>query len=60
MNSTVEERLQKYYKNNCLLDQPYFKDPDKSVNDLLVECITALKENITVKRFTRYEVGEEI
>jgi elongation factor Ts len=60
VNSAVEERLQKYYKNNCLLDQPYFKDPGKSVNDLLVECITALKENITVKRFTRYEVGEEV
>ncbi len=60
VNSTVEERLEKYYRDNCLLDQPYFKDPDKSVNDLLVECITALKENITVKRFTRYEVGGEI
>ncbi len=53
----VEGRLQKYYQNNCLLDQPYFKDSNKSVQDVLVECIAVLKENITIKRFVRYEVG---
>ena len=54
----VEGKLRKYYKNNCLLDQPYYKDSNKSINDVLVECIAVLRENITVKRFIRYEVGE--
>jgi elongation factor Ts len=54
----VEGKLKKFYQNNCLLDQPYFKDSGKSVNDVIVECIAALKENITVKRFVRYEAGE--
>ncbi len=54
----VEGKLKKYYQNNCMLDQPYFKDSGKSVNDVIIECIAILKENITVKRFIRYEVGE--
>lgn len=54
----VEGKLKKYYQMNCLLDQPYFKDLGKSVNDVIVECIAVLKENITVKRFVRYEIGE--
>lgn len=56
--SIVEDKLKIYYQTNCLLDQPYFKDSAKSVNDVLVECIAILKENITVKRFNRYEMGE--
>lgn len=53
----VEDKLKKYYENICLLDQPYFKNSDKSVNDVLTEYIAILKENITIKRFIRYEVG---
>jgi elongation factor Ts len=56
--SIVDGKLKKYYRNICLLEQPYFKDSDKSVNDVLVECIALLRENITIKRFVRYEVGE--
>jgi elongation factor Ts len=56
--SIIEGRLKKYYQTNCLLDQPYFKDSGKSVNDVIFECIAVLKENITVKRFIRYEIGE--
>ena len=58
ISSIVEGRLKKYYQNNCLIDQPYIKDQDRSINDVLVECIAILKENITIKRFIRYEVGE--
>ncbi len=54
----AEGKLKKYYQNNCLLDQPYFKDSDKSVNDVLAEGIAILKENITIRRFIRYELGE--
>jgi elongation factor Ts len=56
----VEGKLQKYYQDHCLLNQPYFKDSSKSVKDVLVECIAVLKENITIKRFVRWEVGEGI
>lgn len=54
----VEGRIEKYYKEICLLDQPFIKDPDKSVQDLLTELITQIGENIKIRRFTRYAVGE--
>ncbi len=56
----VEGRLNKFYQEVCLVDQAFIKDPDKKVNDLLTEAIATLGENITVNRFTRYAVGEEI
>jgi elongation factor Ts len=58
IDAIVEGKLKKYYQINCLLDQPYFKDSSKSVNDIIVEGVAVLKENITVKRFVRYEIGE--
>lgn len=54
----VEGRIEKYYKEICLLDQAFIKDPDKSVQDLLTELITQIGENIKIRRFTRYAVGE--
>ncbi len=54
----VDGRIEKYYKEVCLMDQPFIKDPDKSVQDLLNDLITQIGENIKVRRFTRYEVGE--
>ena len=54
----AEGRLQKFYQRECLLEQPYFKDGAVSVRDEVVACVAALKENITVKRFIRYELGE--
>jgi elongation factor Ts len=54
----VEGRLQKYYQDMCLLDQPFVKNQDLSVNDLLKEMITKVGENITVSRFVRYVLGE--
>lgn len=54
----VEGRIKKYYTEVCLLEQPFIKDPDKSVQDLLNDLITKIGENIKVRRFTRYEVGE--
>ena len=52
------ERIQKYYKEVCLLEQPFVKDPDKSVQDLVTEKIAKIGENISVRRFVRYEMGE--
>jgi elongation factor Ts len=54
----VEGRLQKYYQDMCLLDQPFVKNQDLSINDLLKEMIAKVGENITVSRFVRYVLGE--
>ncbi len=51
-------RIEKYYKEICLLEQPFIKDPDKTINQLLVERIATIGENINVRRFVRYELGE--
>lgn len=56
----VEGRLDKFYKEICLLDQPYVKNPDVTVDQLLKEHIARLGEHIVVRRFVRYERGEEL
>ena len=58
VNNMVEGHIKKYFKEVCLLDQPFVKDPDKSIADYVKEQIAALGENITIRRFTRYEMGE--
>ncbi|MFZ5596124.1 MAG: translation elongation factor Ts [Bacillota bacterium] len=54
----VEGRIEKFYKEICLLEQPYIKDPDITVNQLLTENIAKIGENISVRRFVRFELGE--
>lgn len=54
----VEGRIEKYFKEVCMLEQPYIRDPDKSVQDILKETIAKLGENISIRRFTRYQMGE--
>ena len=54
----VEGRLNKFFQENCLLEQAYIKDPDKKVKDLLTESIATLGENISIKRFVRFAIGE--
>lgn len=58
IDKMVEGRINKYYKEVCLLEQSYVKDPDKSITQLLNETISKIGEKITIRRFTRYEVGE--
>lgn len=55
----VEGRLKKYYKEVCLLEQPFIKDDKKSIQDLLNELVAVLGENIQIGRFIRYELGED-
>lgn len=50
--------MEKYYEEYCLVDQPFIKDPSKKVNDVLTDIIAKIGENIKIRRFTRYEVGE--
>ncbi len=54
----VEGRIKKYYKDVCLLEQDYVKDPSKTVSTLINETVAKIGEKISVRRFVRYEVGE--
>ena len=56
----VEGKLNKYYQENCLLEQTFIKDSDKNIHDLISEVIATLGENISVNRFTRFAIGENI
>ncbi|MBB5337215.1 translation elongation factor Ts [Pectinatus brassicae] len=56
----VEGRIEKYYKEVCLLDQAYIKDPEQTISDLVKAKIAKIGENISIRRFVRYEVGEGI
>tara|TARA_B100000519_G_C14254574_1_gene444343 strand:+ start:1487 stop:2101 length:615 start_codon:yes stop_codon:yes gene_type:complete len=53
----VEGKLNKFFQENCLLEQAYIKDPEKKVKDLLTESIATLGENIGVSRFVRFAIG---
>jgi len=53
----VEGKLDKYFSNICLLDQPFVKEPEKTVKDILTEKIQKTGENIQVRRFIRYQLG---
>lgn len=54
----VEGRMEKYFEQVCLLDQGFIKDPSLKVKDLLAAKISKIGENLVIRRFTRYEVGE--
>ena len=60
LNKIIEGRVGKYYEESVLLDQPFVKDPSKTVGELVTEKIASIKENISVRRFTRYKMGEGI
>ncbi len=53
----VEGKLEKFYSQVCLLDQPFVKNPDKMIKDILTEKIAKLGENMQVRRFSRYQLG---
>ena len=54
----VQGRLEKFYEEICLLDQDFIKDSDKKIRDILNDLIAKIGENIKIRRFVRYEVGE--
>ncbi len=59
MEKIVEGKLEKYYEQFCLLDQPFIKDDKIKVSDHMMNTIAKLGENITVRRFARIKLGEE-
>lgn len=54
----VEGKLEKFYQQSCLLRQPYIRDDSKTVGDLMLEMISTVGENIAIRRFVRWTVGE--
>jgi len=54
----VEGKLKKFYSESCLLEQPFVKNPDITVQDLLNELMAKTGENILIRRFSRYQLGE--
>ena len=60
VDKIVEGKIEKYYKEVCLLEQPFVKDPDKTIQQLMTEKIAKIGENISIRRFARFVVGEGI
>lgn len=58
IDKMVEGRLEKFFRENCLLEQPFIKNPEVTVQEVLKEAVARLGENIVINRFTRYELGE--
>lgn len=58
IDKIAEGKLQKFYKENCLMSQAYVRDPNITIADLLNELVAKIGENITIKRFVRFQVGE--
>lgn len=58
VDKMVEGRIAKYFKDVCLMEQPFVKDPDKTISQLITEKIAKIGENISIRRFVRYELGE--
>lgn len=59
LEKIVAGRIEKFYGENCLLEQPFVKDNTVRIKELLAQKIAKLGENITVRRFTRFQLGEE-
>ncbi|NLC51209.1 MAG: translation elongation factor Ts, partial [Firmicutes bacterium] len=56
----VDGRMEKFYAENCLMEQPFVKDPDITIEKLLMEKIAKIGENIVIRRYVRFELGEEM
>jgi elongation factor Ts len=59
VDKIVEGKIEKYFAENCLLEQPYVKDPDRTVGQLITDAVSKIGENIQLRRFVRYVLGEE-
>ena len=60
LEKIIEGKIEKFYQESCLLEQSFIKDSDKSVQDILMETIAMLGENISIARFSRFEVGDAL
>jgi len=55
----VEGKIDKYFSENCLLEQAFIKDPDKTVGQLITDAVARIGENIKIRRFARFVLGED-
>src|SRR5659263_84556 len=60
IDKIIDGRIEKYFADVCLMEQPWIKDTDKTIGQLLTEKIVKIGENITIRRFVRFEKGEGI
>jgi elongation factor Ts len=58
IDKIVDGKVEKFYKDVCLMSQQYVKDPQKTITDVLKETIGKIGENIQIKRFARFQIGE--
>ncbi|HEX2228958.1 MAG TPA: translation elongation factor Ts, partial [Candidatus Binatia bacterium] len=58
VDKIVEGKMERFYSEVCLLEQAFIKDPDRKVSDIINDAIARLGENIQVRRFARYHLGE--
>lgn len=58
VDKIVDGKIDKYYAEVCLMEQAYVKDPDKTINDLINETIAKIGENMSIRRFVRFRLGE--
>ena len=58
VDKMIDGRVKKFYEEVCLLDQPFVKDPSKTILDIVNEAVLTIGEKISIRRFTRYEMGE--
>jgi elongation factor Ts len=59
IDKIIDGKMNKFFKDSCLMNQQYVKDPDKTISDYLNEVIAKTGEKITIKRFARFQVGAE-
>jgi elongation factor Ts len=60
LDKIVEGKIEKFYKENVLLEQAYVKDPEKTVGQLISETVSRIGENVRLRRFCRFVLGEEV
>jgi elongation factor Ts len=60
LEKIIEGRIAKFYEETVLVDQPFVKDPSQTIGELVAGKISSIKENISIRRFTRYKMGEGI
>jgi elongation factor Ts len=60
LDKIAEGKLEKFYQETCLLEQPFIKNPDVTIKSLLDDLIAKMGENILVRRFVRYQIGETV
>ena len=60
IDKIVQGKLKKYFSNSCFLEQPFVKDPDHSINQLLESTGKEIGAELTVEKFVRFQVGEEV